>query len=360
MSGAGPVAVTGAGGFIGRALAARLRETGREVRPVVREDRGDVADAVALGALEQAPDLMMEVIAQREAIRKTAWDAVRRKQYWAVVGSGVNKVASDEVRIKLSELCYKTISSDIIEDKKHIDLSSEPLILVCASGSPPMVLDDIVKDVAIFKAHASTVVVIADRGAGESFENVADAVIEVPGADFPLCVILNTLAGHIWGYYAALSLDEQARTFKRFRTELQERAKEHKRLQYTVYESVKDRELHRLVDAFEADFKAWRVKGELASLSNDVASDITLLLKYARGKLPVEDFWMEFEGKRVSSSPLDMLDLTLKRPWKSSRGPWTQSDTRRRPSPWARAGRWRSPRGPCSRCWSNSGSPRRT
>ncbi|HOM29005.1 MAG TPA: SIS domain-containing protein [Deltaproteobacteria bacterium] len=273
----------------------------------------DGAIAEALAALEQAPDLMMEVIAQREAIRKTAWDAVRRKQYWAVVGSGVNKVASDEVRIKLSELCYKTISSDIIEDKKHIDLSSEPLILVCASGSPPMVLDDIVKDVAIFKAHASTVVVIADRGAGESFENVADAVIEVPGADFPLCVILNTLAGHIWGYYAALSLDEQARTFKRFRTELQERAKEHKRLQYTVYESVKDRELHRLVDAFEADFKAWRVKGELASLSNDVASDITLLLKYARGKLPVEDFWMEFEGKRVSSSPLDMLDLTLKR-----------------------------------------------
>lgn len=56
MSGAGPVAVTGAGGFIGRALVTRLREAGRDVRPVVREDRGDVADAVALGALEQAPD----------------------------------------------------------------------------------------------------------------------------------------------------------------------------------------------------------------------------------------------------------------------------------------------------------------
>ena len=89
---------------------------------------------------------------------------MRKKQYWAVVGSGINKVASDEIRIKLSELCYKTISSDIIEDKKHIDLSSEPLILVCAAGSPEMVLEDIVKDVAIFKAHSAAVVVITDEG----------------------------------------------------------------------------------------------------------------------------------------------------------------------------------------------------
>jgi glutamine---fructose-6-phosphate transaminase (isomerizing) len=39
------------------------------------------------------------------------------------VGSGPNKSAADEIRIKLSELCYKTISSDYVEDKKHIDLS---------------------------------------------------------------------------------------------------------------------------------------------------------------------------------------------------------------------------------------------
>ena len=39
-----------------------------------------------------------------------------------------------ELRIKLSELCYKSIACDITEDKKHIDLSSEPLILVCAAG----------------------------------------------------------------------------------------------------------------------------------------------------------------------------------------------------------------------------------
>ena len=47
----------------------------------------------------------------------------RRKRYWAVVGSGANKVAAEEVRIKLSELCYKSIACDVTEDKKHIDLS---------------------------------------------------------------------------------------------------------------------------------------------------------------------------------------------------------------------------------------------
>ena len=52
-----------------------------------------------------------------------------------MVGNGRNIVAARELRIKLSELCYKAIACDVTEDKKHIDLSSEPLILVCAAGS---------------------------------------------------------------------------------------------------------------------------------------------------------------------------------------------------------------------------------
>ena len=84
----------------------------------------------------------------RDAARRDARGARRRatsiadaaqrfapsKRYWAVVGNGPNIVAAEEVRIKLSELCYKSIACDVTEDKKHIDLSSEPLILVCAAG----------------------------------------------------------------------------------------------------------------------------------------------------------------------------------------------------------------------------------
>jgi glucosamine--fructose-6-phosphate aminotransferase (isomerizing) len=126
-------------------------------------------------------------------------------------------------------------------------------------------------------------------------------------------VIFNTLAGHIFGYYAACSIDDLARSMKAFRTRLAEVSREQEKKEYTIYESIKDRELHRVADEFSQEFNAWRNSGALASLSVEVASDMSLLLKYAKGKLPVEDFWLEFENKRVSSSPIDMLDLTLKR-----------------------------------------------
>jgi len=129
------------------------------------------------------------------------------------VGSGPNKAAADEIRIKLSELCYKTISSDIVENKKHIDLSAEPLILVCAAGNPGPVVEDIVKEVAIFKAHKAAVIVFAEEE-DIRFDKIADAVIPIPAAPMPLPVILNTMAGHLWGYYAACAIDEEALIFR--------------------------------------------------------------------------------------------------------------------------------------------------
>lgn len=272
----------------------------------------DQAIADELAALEKAPVHMQRVIARMDEIRRTAWEVVRHKRYWAVVGSGTNKVAADEVRIKLSELCYKTISSDIIEDKKHIDLSAEPLILVMAAGSPAIVLADIVKDTAIFKAHAAKVIVIADEGE-DRFQGVADHVIAVPRASFPLAVILNTLAGHIWGYYAACSLDEQAGLFRDFRIRLADIVDAHGSRGFTLYESLMDKDLRRVVDEFSAGFHTWRAQGCLASMNVDTAADLTLLLKYAVGKLPIEDFRDDFPGRQPAASPLDLLDLALGR-----------------------------------------------
>ena len=87
-----------------------------------------------LSSLRELPDALRTVLGRREVIADAARRLAPTKRYWAVVGSGANKVAAEEVRIKLSELCYKSIACDVIEDKKHIDLSSEPLILVCAAG----------------------------------------------------------------------------------------------------------------------------------------------------------------------------------------------------------------------------------
>jgi glutamine---fructose-6-phosphate transaminase (isomerizing) len=105
-------------------------------------------------------------------------------RHQTILGSGgqrPNKASADEIRIKLSELCYKTISSDYVEDKKHIDLSSEPLIIVCAAGTRPTVIGDIIKDTAIFKAHKATPVVITDEGE-DRFDPYADAVFRVPAS----------------------------------------------------------------------------------------------------------------------------------------------------------------------------------
>lgn len=63
MSATGAVVVTGAAGFVGRAVVDRLRAAGREVRPIVREDRGGIEGAIALGPLDQAsPEALARVL----------------------------------------------------------------------------------------------------------------------------------------------------------------------------------------------------------------------------------------------------------------------------------------------------------
>ena len=73
-------------------------------------------------------------------------------------------VAAREIRIKLSELCYKSIAADFTEDKKHIDLSAEPLVLICATGLNDSMQSDVAKEVAIYKAHKAAPIVITDSG----------------------------------------------------------------------------------------------------------------------------------------------------------------------------------------------------
>jgi glucosamine--fructose-6-phosphate aminotransferase (isomerizing) len=183
-----------------------------------------IAEAASLGsskrrsqlleALRELPDAMREVLTRREVIADAARRLAPPKRYWAVVGNGPNKVAAEEVRIKLSELCYKSMACDSTEDKKHIDLSSEPLILVCAAGLAGSTADDVAKEVAIFKAHKATPIVIANDG---DTRYHADATIEVPAVDPALGFILSAMVGHLFGYEAALAIDASARPLREAR-----------------------------------------------------------------------------------------------------------------------------------------------
>ncbi len=273
--------------------------------------RTDDYIASELRNLETAPQLMTKVFACREQIAAAVTKTFDKK-FWAVVGSGPNKAAADEIRIKLSELCYKTISSDIVENKKHIDLSAEPLILVCAAGNPESVVEDIAKDVAIFKAHKAAVVVFAQEGDGR-FDKVADAVISLPSCAMPLPVILNTMAGHLWGYYAACGINDEALVFRKFRNSLNLAMAEQIKMNYSLYDKIADVHFRRMLNEFYSSFNQQRNGGAFTLLGVKTISDLVLLLKYAAGKLPLEDFRSEFKGDTGLDSPLDILDVTLGR-----------------------------------------------
>ena len=168
-----------------------------------------------LTSLREVPDAMRQVLLRRPEIAEAAGRFAPQRRYWAIVGNGPNAVAAEEVRIKLSELCYKSIACDITEDKKHIDLSSEPLIFVCAAGLVGSTADDVAKEVAIYRAHKATPIVVATE-ADERFA-AASAVISVPSLDPALAFVLSAMVGHLFGYEAALAIDRSARPLREAR-----------------------------------------------------------------------------------------------------------------------------------------------
>jgi len=257
------------------------------------------------------PDHMRRVLAMADRIRASAARLAVTKTYWAAVGSGPNKASADEIRIKLSELCYKTISSDFVEDKKHIDLSSEPLIMVCAAGTRPTVIGDIIKDTAIFKAHKATPVVICDEGE-DRFDPYAEDVFQVPAVAEHLAPILNTLVGHLWGYHAALSIHEGSRFLYRFHEDLQQTMRESAGSGADDVELILDRRFREKIVAFYSAFRQRLARRQFpATVGFDATSDLTLLLKYLAGRLEVSDFELDFGLKGTAANMLQTLSSRL-------------------------------------------------
>jgi glucosamine--fructose-6-phosphate aminotransferase (isomerizing) len=83
------------------------------------------------------------------------------------------------------------------------------------------VIGDIIKDTAIFNAHKAIPVVIADEGE-DRFDSYAADVFKVPATASHLAPVLNTLVGHIWGYYAALAINEGSRFLYDFTADLRD------------------------------------------------------------------------------------------------------------------------------------------
>lgn len=238
-----------------------------------------------LASLRDLPNSMTETVAKRTEIGAAAARHAPSRRYWALVGNGPNFVAAREVRIKLSELCYKSIACDVTEDKKHIDLSSEPLILVCAAGLVGSNADDVAKEVAIFRAHKAAPIVIATEG--ENRFAAALDVIAVPEVHVRLAFVLSTIVGHLFGYEAALAIDASARPLREARGTIETYVGSTNADWFKAF----GRELDPFASQFFDGLRAGSYNGHLEA---STAARLAALLRFGTGAVPIESYQREF------------------------------------------------------------------
>ena len=260
--------------------------------------------AEVLEGLRSLPAALEATFALRPEIARAAHEVAPSRRYWAIVGNGANRIAAEEVRIKLSELCYKAIACDGTEDKKHIDLSSEPLILVCAAGLQGSTADDVAKEVAIYRAHKAAPVVVASQG--EERFSAALHVISVPVVHRRLAFVLSAMVGHLFGYEAALAIDSQALPLREARAAIDE----------AIANGVVDdgevllRRLRtEMTPAATRYFDMLRSGSLDGNLEASTASRLASLWRYALGIAPLESY--QIEHGKVGTPGVVLEDLSV-------------------------------------------------
>ncbi len=254
-----------------------------------------------LKGITELPAAMETVLGRRDIIGEAARQFAPSRRYWAMVGNGPNRIAAQEVRVKLSELCYKSIAADSTEDKKHIDLSSEPLIFVCAAGLSGSTADDVAKEVAIFRAHKAAPIVVADED--QSRFSSALAVLPVPAVDPRLGFILSTMAGHLFGYEAALAIDAQARPMREARSAIEQAAAHPQMSGEEALVSVEST-LERTAASFFDLLRTGELNGHMEA---STASRVASLLRFALGSSPLEAYQIEYGKVGTPAVVLDDL-----------------------------------------------------
>jgi glucosamine--fructose-6-phosphate aminotransferase (isomerizing) len=271
-------------------------------------DTEDFGDGEVLAALRELPAALERTVALRPQLAAAARELAPSRRYWAIVGNGVNRIAAHEVRIKLSELCYKSIACDATEDKKHIDLSSEPMIVVCAAGLEGSTADDVAKEVAIYRAHKAAPVVFATEGE-ERFSAALHAIL-VPRTHPRLAFVLSAMAGHLFGYEAALAIDALARPLREARGAIEAAISDARATGDGGYDSdaLLDHLHGRLEPAAARFFDRLRNADYNGHLEASTAVRVASLLRFALRMLPLEAY--EIEYGRHGSPSVVIEDLT--------------------------------------------------
>jgi len=130
----------------------------------------------------------------------------------------------------------------------------------------------------------------------------------VPLVTEHLSPIVNTLAGHIWGYYAALTINDGSKFLFSFREKLQKTIDQYAADGLNVFELVVERSFREKIVQFYRQFRQKKAENGLpTAMGLEAASDLTLLLKYLAGKLPVPDFEIDFGKKGTALNMINTL-----------------------------------------------------
>ncbi|WP_419918648.1 SIS domain-containing protein [Candidatus Poriferisocius sp.] len=261
-----------------------------------------------LSGLRDLPAAMTGVLSLQDRIAAVVRRHALGRTHWAVVGNGLNRVASEEIRIKLSELCYRSIASDTTEDKKHIDLSSEPLILVCAAGLLDSTADDVSKEVAIFRAHKAVPIVITSD-TGNRFDAASEVIAIPPVAAPELAFVLATMVGHLFGYEAALAIDELAQPLRETRRLIEARvAAANSGVTKVDSQQILVGLRSRFTPAAQQFFDDLRRGRYNGCLEAGTAAEVASMYRYALGMTPLDAY--QLEQGRVGTPAVILEDLT--------------------------------------------------
>lgn len=260
-----------------------------------------------LRSLRDLPDLMTQTIAKRDEIARAAAAHAPSRRYWACVGNGPNLIAARELRIKMSELCYKSMAADSTEDKKHIDLSSEPLIFICAAGLVGSTADDVGKEVEIFRAHKSAPIVVANEG--ETRFSAALEVISVPVTHPRLAFVLSTVVGHLFGYGSALAIDAQARPLREARAAIEGLIEETRGA--LSGEEFLERLEPSLAPAASLFMDGLRIGSYNGHLEASTAVQLSSRFRYALRTIPLDAYQSEFGKVGTPAVVVEDLNTSL-------------------------------------------------
>jgi glucosamine--fructose-6-phosphate aminotransferase (isomerizing) len=174
---------------------------------------------------------------------------------------------------------------------------------VCAAGLTGSTADDVAKEVAIYRAHKATPIVIATEG--EERFGAALQVLTVPVSHPKLAFVLATMVGHLFGYEAALAIDAQAVPLRQARAAIEERVSGPAAADGDRLLDELRVELEPLAARFFDGLRSGAYDGHLGASH---AARLASLLRYGVGIAALEGY--EAEHGRMGSPSVLVEDLT--------------------------------------------------